>query len=51
MEFDITFVKEKKLFTDTVSAKYVALSDKSSKIWFSPVKIGIGAVENWQFLS
>ena len=29
----------------TVSAKYVGLSDKSSKNWFGPVKIVIGPVK------
>ena len=35
--------------TTTVSAKYIGLSDKSSKNWFGPVKFVIGPVKNWQF--
>ena len=32
-----------------VSMKYIGLADKSSKKWFSPVKIGIGPVKNQPF--
>ena len=34
-----------------VSAKYVGLSDKSSKNQFDLVKIGLGPVKNLQFLN
>ena len=37
------------LVTLPVYAKYVRLSDKSSKNWFGPVKIGISPVKIWLF--
>ena len=41
-------LKQKPIIT-AVSAKYVGLSDKSSKNWFGPVKISLGPIKIVQF--